>query len=477
MIKKYLAFLSFFIFILILISPTNALNSKWISIQPTSKDWIVVNNNNIYLYNGTLKNITPKYTIYLNKTYTNDEINKRYGYFYYVDGFCLGNETYVVCNAWDGCHIGKLDINDKILYLYSKSFGQYYNLKSNNKEILACFDNKEGMGAEPILVELKYNRSSNGLIWIGNDFYGLNKRLEMFLIDYLNNHTNYKIDDFFFAPFSFDYNSKGKYWLIYVNGVYFISNISKENESKGYIDIGYKNISGFVKYNGTFHDFKRFELNNSKLYCLYAPFINRITYDNYTNQWIVLNGIGNRELLFLNSDLKLIKSIKTNKYILKVYPINRDGIYLITIKEIVCIDKNGEIEEINVYNDSINKIYNKLTYDNYNNTYIILSIQKIDVNNDSISEIKLGNIDPIEISYNGREMLIIGINFSNNCSKILYRFNGKGVKKIADLSQLTSKKENPPNIQNWNLNLSKSTSIILFIIVIFICYFLYRRYF
>jgi len=74
-------------------------------------------------------------------------------------------------------------------------------------------------------------------------------------------------------------------------------------------------------------------------------------------------------------------------------------------------------------------------------------------------------------------MLIIGINFSNNCSKILYRFNGKGVKKIADLSQLTSKKENPPNIQNWNLNLSKSTSIILFIIVIFICYFLYRRYF
>ncbi|ACX73498.1 hypothetical protein Metvu_1645 [Methanocaldococcus vulcanius M7] len=466
---SFIIILSFLIFILTLISPTNALGSEWISIQPTSKDWIVVNNNNIYLYNGTLKNITPKYILYLNKTYTNDEINKRYGYFYYVDGFCLGNETYVVCNAWDGCHIGKLDINDKILYLYSKSFGQYYNLKSNNKEILACFDNKEGMGAEPIFVELKYNRSSNELIWVGNDFYGLNKRLEMFLIDYLNNYTNYRIDDFFFAPFSFDYDSADKYWLIYVKGVYFISNGNKSE--------GYKNISGFVKYNGTFHDFKRFELNNSKLYCLYIPFINRISYDKYINQWIVLNGIGNRELLFLNSDLKLVKSIKTDKYIFKVYPINRDEIYLITIKKIVCIGKNGEVEKINVYNDSINKIYKKITYGNYTNIFKILSIQKININNNSISEIKLNNINPIKIGYNGREMLIIGINFSNNCSKVLYRFDGKGVKKIADLSQLTSKKENPSNIQNWNLNLSKSTSIILFIIVIFICYFLYRRYF
>ena len=48
--------------------------------------------------------------------------------------------------------MGKLDINNKILYLHSRALGKYYNLKSNNKEVLACFDNKEGMGAEPILL-------------------------------------------------------------------------------------------------------------------------------------------------------------------------------------------------------------------------------------------------------------------------------------------------------------------------------------
>ena len=51
--------------------------------------------------------LTPKYIVYLNKTYSNDEINKRYGYLYYIDSFCLGNKTYIVCNVWDGCHIGK----------------------------------------------------------------------------------------------------------------------------------------------------------------------------------------------------------------------------------------------------------------------------------------------------------------------------------------------------------------------------------
>ncbi|EHP83559.1 hypothetical protein MetfoDRAFT_1977, partial [Methanotorris formicicus Mc-S-70] len=244
----------------------NASDSKWTSIQPSSKGWIIIHNNNIYLYNGTLKNITPINIVYLSKTYTNDEINERYGYLYYVNSFCLGNKTYVVCNAWDGCHMGKLDIDNRILYLYGGVLGQYYNLKSNNKEVLACFDNKEGMGAEPILIELRYNKSSNELIWIGDGFYGVRADLEKYLFNCVNNSTNYKIDDFVFAPFSFDYNSKDKYWLIYVDGIYFISN---ENESEGY-----KNISGFVKYNGTFYDFKRFELNNSKLYCLYLPFIN-----------------------------------------------------------------------------------------------------------------------------------------------------------------------------------------------------------
>ena len=74
MIKKYfLIFLSFFI--LLSIIPANASGSEWISIQPTSDNWVIIYNNNIYLYNGTLDNITPKYIVYLNKTYSNNEIN------------------------------------------------------------------------------------------------------------------------------------------------------------------------------------------------------------------------------------------------------------------------------------------------------------------------------------------------------------------------------------------------------------------
>ena len=468
MIKRYPIFLSFLIFVLILIVPVNASDSKWISIQPTSKDWVIIYNNNIYLYNGTLYDMTPKYIIYLNKTYTNNEINKCYGYFYYVDSFCLGNETYVVGNAWDGCHIGKLDINNRILYLYGGVLGQYYNLKSNNKEVLACFDNKEGMRAEPILIELRYNKSSNGLIWVGDNFYGLRTDLEKYLFNYINNSSNYKIDDFVFAPFSFDYNSKDKYWLIYVDGIYFISN---ENESEGY-----KNISGFVKYNGTLYEFKRFELNNSKLYCLYIPFINRITYNKYTNQWIVLNGKGNCELLFLDNDLKLVKSIKTNKYILKVYPISKDELYLITIKEIACIDKNGRIEKINVYNNSFNKIYDKITYGKYIDIYAILSIQKVDINSNSILEIDTKGVNPIEIGYNGREMLIIGSNFSNNCSKVLYIFDGKRLEKICNLNN--SATQNFNNKTNATNGESKNISVYLYgiILIIFVIlgYVLYK---
>ena len=175
----------------------NASDSKWTSIQPISDDWIIISNNNIYLYNGTLHNITPKYIVYFNKTYSNSEINECYGYLYYIDSFCLGNKTYIVCNAWDGCHIGKLDISNRTLYLWRLALGWYYKLKSNNNdEALACFDNKEGMGAEPILIELKYNKSSNGLIWVGDSFYGLNSELEKYLFNYVNHSEDYYFYEF-----------------------------------------------------------------------------------------------------------------------------------------------------------------------------------------------------------------------------------------------------------------------------------------
>ena len=74
--------------------------------------------------------------------------------------------------------------------------GQYYNLKSNNKEVLACFDNKEGMKAEPILIELKYNKSSNGLIWVGDSFYGLNLELAKYLFKYVNYSKGYYFYEF-----------------------------------------------------------------------------------------------------------------------------------------------------------------------------------------------------------------------------------------------------------------------------------------
>ena len=177
--KNFLILLSFFILISIL--PVNASDSKWSSIQHNGDILIIIYNNNIYLYNGTLKNITPKYIVYLNKTYSNEEINRHFGYLYYKDSFILGNRTFIVCNAWDGCSIGKLDINDRTLYLYSFNLGEFYNLKSNNNDALGCFNNKEGMGAEPILVELKYNSTTNNLIWIGDSFYGLNLNLSKYL--------------------------------------------------------------------------------------------------------------------------------------------------------------------------------------------------------------------------------------------------------------------------------------------------------
>ncbi|WP_456374820.1 hypothetical protein [Methanocaldococcus sp.] len=175
-IKKNLLILLLSFFILISILPVNASNSKWTSIQSTSNSWIIIYNNNIYLYNETLKNITPKYIYlaYLHKTYSNEEINRHFGYLYYKDSFILGNRTFIVCNAWDGYSIGKLDINDRTLYLYSFNLGEFYNLKSNNNDALGSFNDKEGMGAESILVELKYNSTTNNLIWIGDSFYGLN---------------------------------------------------------------------------------------------------------------------------------------------------------------------------------------------------------------------------------------------------------------------------------------------------------------
>jgi len=51
MIKKY--FLIFLSFILIIsIIPVDASNSKWTSIQPALNDWIIISNNNVYLYSG-----------------------------------------------------------------------------------------------------------------------------------------------------------------------------------------------------------------------------------------------------------------------------------------------------------------------------------------------------------------------------------------------------------------------------------------
>ncbi len=452
MIKKYLIiFLSFLI--LISIISVNASNSKWTSIQSTSDSEIIIYNNNIYLYNGTLDNITPKYIVYLNKTYSNNEINNYYRYLYYIDSFCLENKTYVVCNAWDGYHIGRLDINNRTLYLYGRALGKYYNLKSNNKEILACFDNKEGMRAEPILIELKYNKSSNGLIWVGDSFYGLNSELKKYLFNYVNHSEDYYFYEFEPQHYCFDYNSKDKYWLIYVNGIFSVVYMKKDTSLK-YVD---NNISCFVKYNGTFYDFKNFNYS-----------LSQIVYNKYRNRWI---GVDKGKLYILDDNLNTIKTINLNKSIYKVFPIDKNNICLIYPKKAVV--EIWKTEKVKVKNNISREVVEK--YKQYNKTpplYItkyrkikigkkvvdikdlpnlernnyeyrvknyILGIEKINLENDRVIEIDIANLNPIGIGHYEEEFLLIG----NDSS--LYMFNEKTCKKIANLNELSNK-----NIQNSN---------------------------
>ncbi|ADG12703.1 conserved hypothetical protein [Methanocaldococcus infernus ME] len=426
----------------------------------TSDNWVIIYNNNIYLYNGTLYNITPKYIVFFNKTYTSSEINEHYGYLFYIDSFYLANKTYFVCDAWDGCRIGKLDINNRKLYLYPWiPFGKYHSLKSNGKEALACFDNKEGMGAKPILIELKYNKSSKyGLTYKGDSFYGLNLELEEYLFKYVNHFKDYYTYDFELQPYTFDYNSKDKYWLIYVNGDYLVGYLKKDTSIK-YVD---NNISCFVKYNGTFYDFKNFNY-----------LLSQIVYNKYGNQWI---GVNKNKLYILDNNISIIKTINLNKSIYKVFPIDRNNIYLIYPKKAVV--EILKIEKIRVKNNLSKEIVEK--YKQYNKTpplYItkyretkigekvvdikdlsnlesnnyeyrvknyILGIEKINLKNDKVTEIDTDSLNPIEIEYNGKEFLLIG----NDSS--LYIFNNGTYKKIANLNEFDNK-----NIQNSNNKIIK----------------------
>ncbi|MCQ6253912.1 hypothetical protein [Methanocaldococcus sp.] len=467
--KNFLILLSFFILISIL--PVNASDSKWSSIQHNGDILIIIYNNNIYLYNGTLKNITPKYIVYLNKTYSNEEINRHFGYLYYKDSFILGNRTFIVCNAWDGCSIGKLDINDRTLYLYSFNLGEFYNLKSNNNDALGCFNNKEGMGAEPILVELKYNSTTNNLIWIGDSFYGLNLNLSKYLFKlfkYINHSKNYYFYEFEPINYCFDYNPKGKYWLIYGNGIFSVVYMKNDTSLK-YVD---NYLKFLVKYNNIFYDFKYFNYS-----------LCQIVYNKYGNYWIC---VGENKLYLLDNDLNLIKTICVNKSIYKVFPINKDDIYLIYPKKAVM--EIWRIEKVKVKNnitkETVEKYreYNKtpplyLTEykevkvgekvvnindlpklesnieENKNYTYDIKTylygIEKINLQNNKVVEIDIDNLNSIDVGYNGRYFILIG----NDSS--LYIFNNGTYKKIANLNKLS---ENIQKSSNNKIITDKSSN-------------------
>ncbi|WP_292459985.1 hypothetical protein [Methanothermococcus sp.] len=456
-------------------------------------NWIVINNNNIYQYNGTLNNITPKYIhiAYLNKTYSNDEINRHFGYLYYKDSFILGNKTYVVCNAWDGYCIGKLDINNRTLYLGSRApLGEFYNLKSNNNEALACFNNKEGMGAKPILIELKYNTSSNNLIWVGDNFYGLSLGLENYLFKYVNHSKNYYSYEFNPQDYCFDYNSKDRYWLIYTNGVFSVVYMRNDTSLK-YVD---NNIVCFVKYNGNFYDFKKF--NHS---------LSQIVYNKYGNYWM---GVGKDKLYLLDDNLNVIKTININKSIYEIFPIDKDDIYLIYPKKAVV--GIWKIEKVKVKNNITKEIveqykrYNKTpplyfteykevkvgekvvdikdlpklesldsnikSNYNYDIKNYILGIEKINLKNDGVIEINTSDLNPIDVGYNGKYFMLIG----NDSS--LYIFNNETYKKL-NLNELRK------NIQNSSDNNNKKSenrmiSYYLYgVIIIFIClgYILWKK--
>ncbi|XRO74808.1 hypothetical protein ACO3TA_05305 [Methanocaldococcus sp. 28A] len=467
--KNLLILLSFFILISFL--PVYALNSEWNSIQQNGDIWIIIYNNNIYLYND----ITPKYIVYLNKTYSNEEINRHFGYLYYKDSFILGNRTFIVCNAWDGYSIGKLDINDRILYLYGEVLGEFYNLKSNNNDALACFNNKGGMGAEPILVELKYNSTTNNLIWIGDNFYGLNLNLSKYLFNYINNVKNYYFYEFKPVSFCFDYNPKEKYWLIYGNGVFSVVYMRNDTSLK-YVNSYLKFL---VKYNGTFYDFKYF--NNS---------LCQIVYNKYGNYWIC---VGENKLYLLDDDLNLIKTIGVNKSIYKVFPIDKDNIYLVYPKKAVV--EIWKIEKVKVKSNFSKEIiekykeYNKtpplyLTEykevkvgekvveikdlpklvsnieENKNYTYgiknYLYEIEKINLKNNKVVEINTDDLNPIDVGYNGKYFILIG----NDSS--LYIFNNGTYKKIANLNKFTDKSKN--KLVNYYI-LRIVIAIILFLVI------------
>ncbi|WP_232217808.1 hypothetical protein [Methanocaldococcus sp. FS406-22] len=383
---------------IISIIPVSASSDDYIIVKPMlNNSWIILFNNNIYLYNGTLYNITPKYILYINKTYSNDEIDSRYPY---LNSFCLGNKTYVVFNAWDGCHIGKLDINNRTLYLEGRVLGQYYTLKSNNKEALACFDDKEGMRAEPIIVEFKYNKSSNSLEWVGDDFYGLNSKLADYLFNYVNHSKNYYFYELEIQPFSvsFDYNSKDKYWLIYLEGDLVVAYLEKDGRLN-YVD---NYISCLVKYNGTFYGYRSINFP-----------LSQIVYDKYRNQWI---SVYNRKLYILDNNLSIVKIINPNKHIGGIFPVDKNNIYIIHY----------------------------------------LGIEKINLNDGRITEIDLRNITPRYIAYNGKEFLLVGYDLS------LYTFDGKTCKKVGSLNESCNENIQMPlnKLNNKSISSNNKTNVI-----------------
>jgi hypothetical protein len=182
--------------------------------------------------------------------------------------------------------------------LWRLALGWYYKLKSNNNdEALACFDNKMGMGAKPIILGFRYNVSSNSLEFIGNSRYDLHSKLANYLFNYVNHSKNYYSYHFEmepFSPISFDYNSKDKYWLIYLEGDLSVAYLEKDGRLN-YVD---NDISCLVKYNGTFYGYKSINFP-----------LSQIVYDK-RNQWI---GVYDKRLYILDNNLSIIKTINLRK--------------------------------------------------------------------------------------------------------------------------------------------------------------------
>ena len=116
----------------------------------------------------------------------------------------------------------------------------------------------------------------------------------------------------------------------------------------------------------------------------------------------------------------------------------------------------------------------------YIKTYKILSIQKLNINNNSISKIDTNNINPIDIAFNGKEMLLMGINLSNN-NHYLYKFDGKTFEKIANLDNLSTQNLNNKTdaINGTSENRTVNCYLYGIIIIIFVTlgYILWRKLF